>query len=64
MEVAWGLVSSGPARLLGLSDRGRIEAGLRADIAVVDPVSGRVGATISGGRLAWLGPELAGRFLG
>lgn len=31
------LMSSAPADILGLSDRGRIEVGARADIAIVDP---------------------------
>lgn len=31
------LMSATPARILGLSDRGRLEVGLRADITVVDP---------------------------
>jgi dihydroorotase len=30
------LMSAGPARILGLGDRGRISAGLRADLAVID----------------------------
>lgn len=34
---AWALVSSGPADAAGLADRGRLAAGLRADVVVVDP---------------------------
>ncbi|MCA1336446.1 alpha-D-ribose 1-methylphosphonate 5-triphosphate diphosphatase [Pseudooceanicola marinus] len=64
IEAAWGLVSSGPAAMLGLADRGTLEAGKRADLVILDPDTGRVGATISGGRLAWLGAELAPRFIG
>ena len=33
---AWGLISSGPARAVGLDDRGVIEIGKRADLVVVD----------------------------
>lgn len=55
---AWALVSSGPADALGLSDRGRLTEGLRADLVLVDPgAEGRpaqVIATIAGGRLAHL----------
>ncbi|MEM9271248.1 MAG: amidohydrolase family protein, partial [Pseudomonadota bacterium] len=32
----WSLVSSGPARAMGLSDRGEIAVGKRADLVVVD----------------------------
>ena len=31
------LMSAQPARLLGLTDRGRLEAGLRADVVLIDP---------------------------
>ncbi|MGI3165303.1 alpha-D-ribose 1-methylphosphonate 5-triphosphate diphosphatase [Pseudooceanicola sp. 200-1SW] len=64
LEAAWGLVSSGPAALLGLTDRGTLAAGQRADLVVLDPDTGRIGATLAGGRLAWLGANLAPRFLG
>jgi alpha-D-ribose 1-methylphosphonate 5-triphosphate diphosphatase len=37
LEQGWKLVSQGPAAALGLTDRGRIEAGLRADLVLVDP---------------------------
>ena len=50
--------------MLGLADRGTLEAGKRADLVILDPDTGRVGATIAGGRLAWLGAELAPQFLG
>ncbi|WP_238528232.1 alpha-D-ribose 1-methylphosphonate 5-triphosphate diphosphatase [Pseudodesulfovibrio mercurii] len=33
---AWGLVSAGPAKAVGLTDRGAIEPGRRADLVVVD----------------------------
>lgn len=64
MERAWALVSSGPAAMLGLTDRGELRAGKRADLVVLDPATGRVAATFAAGRLAWLGPELAGVVLG
>ena len=64
IERAWALVSSGPAAMLGLTDRGELTPGKRADVVVLDPATGRVAATFAAGRLAWLGPELAGAFLG
>ncbi|MCM2562685.1 alpha-D-ribose 1-methylphosphonate 5-triphosphate diphosphatase [Lutimaribacter sp. EGI FJ00015] len=50
LERAWALVSDGPARLLGLPDRGRIALGLRADLVVLDR-AGRVCLTMAGGRI-------------
>lgn len=58
----WDLVSSGPARVLGLSDRGELAVGKRADLVVLD-AAGRVGATIAGGRVTYLAGEVAARFL-
>ncbi len=38
----WSLVSSGPARAMGLDDRGKIATGLRADLVLVDWPKGQV----------------------
>ena len=51
---AWGLISENPARAGGLTDRGTIEAGKRADLVVVDPATSRAVATIAAGRIAYL----------
>ena len=58
----WDLVSSGPARVLGLTDRGVLVPGKRADLVVLDD-AGRVGATVAGGRVTYLAGEVATRFL-
>jgi alpha-D-ribose 1-methylphosphonate 5-triphosphate diphosphatase len=54
---AWAMVSAHPARLAGLTDRGELERGRRADIVVVEPPSGGVPASlravVTGGRIAW-----------
>jgi alpha-D-ribose 1-methylphosphonate 5-triphosphate diphosphatase len=55
LPEAWDLVSFGPARAAGLDDRGRIEPGARADLAVIDDQAGthvRVRATyVAGARV-------------
>ncbi len=51
---AWALISENPARAGGLTDRGSIASGQRADLVVVDPATSRPVATIVGGRIAYL----------
>jgi len=60
--AAWGLVSSGPARIMGWDDRGRIAPGLRADLVIMDP-AGRIEGTIVAGRVSHLSGALAARVL-
>lgn len=58
LPQAWRLVSRNPAVALGLDDRGVIEAGMRADIILVDASEGEapsVVATIANGRIRYLG---------
>ena len=60
--AAWKLVSSGPADAVGLSDRGRIAPGMRADIVLVDDRSvgiARPVATIAAGRVVYAEGRLA-----
>ncbi len=61
LAQAWALISDNPARAAGLPDRGRIGAGLRADLVLVDAPAARVVATIAAGQLAWLAPGYADR---
>ena len=63
LAAAWRLVSEGPARLMGLEDRGRIEAGRRADLVILDS-AGRVAGTLAGGRVSYLRGDAAERFVG
>ncbi|RJF77837.1 alpha-D-ribose 1-methylphosphonate 5-triphosphate diphosphatase [Rhodopseudomonas palustris] len=54
LPQAWKLISEGPARAAGLSDRGVLGAGKRADILIVDDrvaLRPRLVAAIAGGRL-------------
>lgn len=61
--AAWALVSGGPARVLGLTDRGRLEAGLRADVVVMERETRRIAAVIAGGQVAYMSGPVAGRFI-
>jgi alpha-D-ribose 1-methylphosphonate 5-triphosphate diphosphatase len=62
-SAAWGLVSEGPARVLGLADRGRLDPGLRADVVVMDRETRRIVATLAGGQIAWMTGPVAERFV-
>lgn len=62
LGAAWALVSSGPARVLGLEDRGILAPGKRADIVVLDRTD-RVAATLSGGRVSFMAGDIADRFV-
>lgn len=62
LENAWALVSSGPARVLGLADRGTLEVGKRADIVILDAETHRVAATMVAGRFSYLSGAIAERF--
>jgi len=61
-ENAWPLVSSNPASVLGLNDRGRINVGQRADFIVLN-ADMQLEATFSNGRPTYLTGEFAARLL-
>jgi alpha-D-ribose 1-methylphosphonate 5-triphosphate diphosphatase len=57
LERAWALISASPARAVGLHDRGRIAAAMRADLVLVDaspPSRPRVVAALVAGRIVHL----------
>ncbi|MBV2359750.1 alpha-D-ribose 1-methylphosphonate 5-triphosphate diphosphatase [Thalassococcus sp. CAU 1522] len=60
---AWRLVSDGPARVLGLTDRGRLQPGLRADFVIAERETGRIAATFAQGQVAFMSGRVADRFL-
>ena len=62
IAAAWRLVSAGPAAMLGLTDRGVLATGLRADLVILDTAD-RVAATISGGRVSYISGDIAARFV-
>ncbi len=64
LAAAWRLVSERPAEILGLSDRGRLMPGLRADLLILDRATGRIGATICGGRITYAAGAIAHRLWG
>ncbi|WP_386625395.1 alpha-D-ribose 1-methylphosphonate 5-triphosphate diphosphatase [Sulfitobacter geojensis] len=64
LPSAWALVSSGPASVLGLSDRGTLEVGKRADFVVLDARTRRVAATFVQGRVSYMNGAVAERFIG
>lgn len=57
LQEAWKLISSGPAEAAGLTDRGVLAEGRRADILLVDdaePLRPRLVAVIAAGRMVHL----------
>ena len=53
LAAAWALVSTNPAAAAGLTDRGTLAPGQRADLLLVDPAPlPRIVATITQGRIA------------
>ncbi|MBO9449048.1 alpha-D-ribose 1-methylphosphonate 5-triphosphate diphosphatase [Tropicibacter sp. R16_0] len=60
---AWELVSAGPARVLGLSDRGQLSPGLRADLVILEADTHRVAATCSCGVVSYMSGDIAARFV-
>lgn len=62
LSQAWGLVSSGPAAILGLTDRGTLTSGKRADIVILDKQTEQVAATMVRGRFSHLSGDIADRF--
>lgn len=60
---AWSLVSSGPAGILGLSDRGTVAESLRADLVILNKQSRRIEGTMVAGQFTYLAGEAARRFL-
>lgn len=63
LHQAWHLISQGPAQLLGLTDRGTLAPGKRADLIVVHNQTRRIEATLCAGRITYLAGEAAQRFL-
>jgi len=64
LPAAWAMISTRPAEILHMADRGVIAYGKRADLCVVNEETRRIEATLVAGRLTHLTGEAARRFLG
>ena len=63
LPMAWAMISTNPAEIMRMTDRGRLDAGLRADMVVIHAATRVIEATICGGRLTYLAGEAAQRFM-
>lgn len=62
LPKAWAMISTTPAEVLRLPDRGKLDFGKRADLTVINAATRAVEMTISGGRLSYLSGRAAHRF--
>jgi alpha-D-ribose 1-methylphosphonate 5-triphosphate diphosphatase len=60
---AWEMISTRPAQIMGLSDRGQLAPGQRADLVVLNPNTRRIEATICRGQIAFASGQAAARLL-
>ena len=60
---AWEMISTRPAQIMGLSDRGSLLPGQRADLVVMNPNTRRVEATLVQGQIAFASRQAAYRLL-
>ncbi|WP_353472682.1 alpha-D-ribose 1-methylphosphonate 5-triphosphate diphosphatase [Salipiger sp. H15] len=63
LPEAWAMISTTPAEIMGLVDRGALDHGRRADFVVVDAASRAIEATVCGGRLTYLSGEAGARLV-
>lgn len=61
LPAAWVLISTQPAQIAGLADRGHLGLGARADVVAVNPETHRVELTLCHGRVAHLSGALAAK---
>ena len=63
LAQAWAMISTAPARIMGLTDRGTLVPGQRADVAIVNRATRRIEGTIAAGRIAYLSGAVAARMI-
>ncbi|WP_415404346.1 alpha-D-ribose 1-methylphosphonate 5-triphosphate diphosphatase [Tateyamaria sp. SN3-11] len=61
LPEAWAMISSRPAEIMGLSDRGTLAPGQRADLTIINADTRRIEATMCNGRWTHLCGDVAGR---
>ncbi|OSP55935.1 alpha-D-ribose 1-methylphosphonate 5-triphosphate diphosphatase [Pseudoruegeria sp. SK021] len=64
LEQAWAMISRVPAAIMGLSDRGTLQPGKRADLVVINGETREIEATMAGGRWSYLSGSMADRLTG
>ncbi|VAW03855.1 amidohydrolase 3 [hydrothermal vent metagenome] len=64
LAKAWSLISTGPARVLGLHNRGELSPGKRADLVILDAETQQLCATIAGGQVRYMSGPVVTRFIG
>lgn len=62
LPEAWAMISTTPAEILGLCDRGALDHGRRADVVAVNAETRAIEMTIAGGALTYLSAGAAHRF--
>jgi alpha-D-ribose 1-methylphosphonate 5-triphosphate diphosphatase len=62
LPAAWAMISARPAQIMGLTDRGQLDLGKRADVIAVNAKTREVEMAITAGRLVHLSGEVARRF--
>ena len=63
LAEAWALISAAPARIIGLTDRGTLAPGQRADVVIMNRATRAVEGSIAGGRIAHLSGAAASRMI-
>lgn len=61
LPQAWAMISSTPAHVMGLTDRGVLQAGKRADLVIMNRETRQIEATMAGGRWSYLSGGIAHR---
>lgn len=61
LPVAWEMISSRPAQIMGLNDRGALDIGKRADLTIINIDTRQIEATMAGGRWTHLCGNVANR---